>query len=214
MSPTPNSVRFGAFEANLHSGELRKNGVKLKLSEQPFQLLTILLHHPGQVVERQELRQQLWPADTFVDFEHGVNAAVKRLREVLEDSADNPRFIETLPRHGYRFICPVESLGTTAGEAVAKPGFRSSESPPPLRAGMLHWWRRPAIYLCLCLVLFVLGYATRSLLLSERPSVDLASVDFDILQPEGYSFVAEALSRSLIISPDASLIVFSSLGCK
>ena len=121
MSPTNNSVRFGAFEADLRSGELRKNGVKLKLSKQPFQLLAVLLHHPGEVVERQELRQQLWPADTFVDFEHGVNGAVKRLREVLEDSADNPRFIETLPRHGYRFICPVESPAIVTGKAVEDP---------------------------------------------------------------------------------------------
>ena len=121
MCPTNNFVRFGPFEADLRSGELRKNGVKLKLSEQPFQLLTVLLHRPGEVVERQELRQQLWPADTFVDFEHGVNGAVKRLREVLEDSADNPRFIETLPRHGYRFICPVESPAIVTGRATEDP---------------------------------------------------------------------------------------------
>jgi DNA-binding winged helix-turn-helix (wHTH) protein/tetratricopeptide (TPR) repeat protein len=105
-------VRFGLFEVDLRSGELRKSGIKVRLADQPFQILTLLLEHPGEVVTREELRQRLWSADTFVDFEHGLNAAVKRLREALGDTADNPMFIETLPKHGYRFIAPVESLAT------------------------------------------------------------------------------------------------------
>ena len=105
-------VRFGAYEADLRAGELRKNGLRIRLSEQPFQVLTILLEHPGEVVAREELQKRLWPDGTFVDFEQGLNAAVKRLREVLDDSADTPHLIETVPRRGYRFM---GSLGSSSG---------------------------------------------------------------------------------------------------
>jgi len=100
-------VRFGAFEVDLRTGELRKSGVRISLSDQPFQVLRTLLDRPGDLVTRDELRQRLWPAETFVDFERGLNAAVRRLRDALGDSADVPRFVETLPRRGYRFIAPV-----------------------------------------------------------------------------------------------------------
>jgi DNA-binding winged helix-turn-helix (wHTH) protein len=105
---SPRTIRFGVFELDLKAGELRKQGVKIKLQEQPFQILVMLLEHPGEIVTREEIQQKLWPADTFVDFEHGINAAVKRLREALDDSADNPRFVETLARRGYRFVYPVD----------------------------------------------------------------------------------------------------------
>lgn len=101
-------VRFGVYEADLKACELRKHGMRLKLSEQPFQILAILLEKPGDVVTREELRNRLWPEDTFVDFDHSLNNAVMRLREVLGDSSDRPLFIETLPRRGYRFLAPVE----------------------------------------------------------------------------------------------------------
>ncbi len=100
-------ICFGAFEFDPHTGELRKHGMKLKLHGHAIDALVLLLEHPGELVTREELQKRLWPADTFVDFEHNLNAAVKRLREELDDSADKPRFIETLPRHGYRFIAPV-----------------------------------------------------------------------------------------------------------
>src|SRR5215831_27901 len=103
------AVQFGIFEVDLRAAELRKRGVKVKLQEQPFVVLTILLEHPGQVVTRDEFRQRLWPANTFVDFDHGLNNAVKRLREALGDVADTPRFIETVPKRGYRFIGSVSS---------------------------------------------------------------------------------------------------------
>lgn len=102
-----NLVRFGVFELNLRTGELRKGGVRINLPDQPFQVLKTLLDRPGELVTREELRQRLWSADTFVDFEHSLNAAVRRLRDAIGDSADVPRFIETLPRRGYRFIAPV-----------------------------------------------------------------------------------------------------------
>ena len=110
---SPNKVRFGDFEVDLRTAELRNNGHMLMLQGQPFKVLTVLLEHPGQLVTREELKKQLWPADTFVDFDHSLNKAVKRLREALQDSAEQPRFIETLPRRGYRFIAeavPVEAV--------------------------------------------------------------------------------------------------------
>src|SRR5258706_10222451 len=116
-------TRCGVFEIDLKAFELRKHGLRLKLSEQPFQILAILLERPGEIVTRDELRERLWPGDTFVDFDHGLNNAVMRLREVLGDSSDRPRFIETLPRRGYRFIAPVElkspALDNAALEAAA-----------------------------------------------------------------------------------------------
>jgi DNA-binding winged helix-turn-helix (wHTH) protein len=107
-------VHFGVFEVDLRAGELRRSGVRIKLQEQPFQILAMLLEHPGEVVTREEIHKKLWPADTFVDFEHSINAAVKRLREALGDDADNPRFVGTNARRGYRFIA---SRGTSSRDS-------------------------------------------------------------------------------------------------
>jgi DNA-binding winged helix-turn-helix (wHTH) protein/Tol biopolymer transport system component len=109
------SVRFGSFELDLRAGELRRNGSKVRLQEQPLQVLTVLLERPGEVVTREELQKKLWPADTFVDFDHSLNAAIRRLRDALGDSAENPRFVETVARRGYRFVAPVNG----AAESVA-----------------------------------------------------------------------------------------------
>jgi len=106
----PEVVRFGVYELDPRAGELRRGGVKVKIQEQPYQVLALLLERPGEVVLREELKRRLWPADTFVDFDHSLNAAIKRLRDVLRDSADNPRFIETLARRGYRFLAPVTGV--------------------------------------------------------------------------------------------------------
>ena len=114
--------RFAAFEINLHSGELRKSGMRLRLAGQPFQVLAVLVERPGELVTREELRSKLWLADTFVDFDHGLNNAVARIREVLDDSSDAPRYVETIPRRGYRFIAPLTDLRPTAGPASAKLG--------------------------------------------------------------------------------------------
>src|SRR5258708_3891979 len=112
-------LRFGVFEVDVRAGELRKQGVRIKLQEQPFHVLTVLLQRPGEVVTREELRSENWPADTFVDFDNSLNTAINKLREALGDSADNPRFIETLPRRGYRFIAPVADVdGTTSGTTM------------------------------------------------------------------------------------------------
>ena len=106
-----NLRRFGTFEVDLRARELRKGGIRIRLQDQPFEILAVMLERPGEVVTREELRQRLWPAGTFVDFEHSLNAAIKRLRAALGDDADNPRFVETLHRRGYRFIAAVESEG-------------------------------------------------------------------------------------------------------
>ncbi len=107
-SPVRRTLRFAAFEVDLAAGELRRNGTRIRLQEQPFQILVYLLDRPGEVVTREDLRQKLWPADTFVDFDHSLNTAVNKLREALGDSASSPRYVETLARRGYRFLAPVQ----------------------------------------------------------------------------------------------------------
>src|SRR6266481_3895169 len=102
------TVRFAAFELDFRASELRKQGIKVKLQEQPFQILQVLLQRPGEIVTREELQQKIWPSDTFVDFDHGLYNAIKRLREALGDSAETPRFVETLSRRGYRFVGKIE----------------------------------------------------------------------------------------------------------
>jgi DNA-binding winged helix-turn-helix (wHTH) protein len=104
--PNLRAVQFGVLELDLKAGELRKQGIKIKLQAQPFQVLRVLIEHAGEVVTKEELRQSIWPSDTYVDFDHGLHSAITRLREALGDSPENPRFIETLPRRGYRFIAP------------------------------------------------------------------------------------------------------------
>jgi Tol biopolymer transport system component/DNA-binding winged helix-turn-helix (wHTH) protein len=129
--PTPSLqlVRFGLFELDFRAGELRKEGRRIRLQEQPFQVLAMLLERPGEVVTRAELRQKLWPADTFVDFDHGLNSAVARLREALDDSADGPKYIETLARRGYRFIAALEP----PIQLAVAPGAESRPKQPIVR---------------------------------------------------------------------------------
>src|ERR1035438_3948790 len=130
MAPQPQSparLAFGPFEVNVPAGELRKGGVRIRLSSQPFQILLILLTPPGDVVTREQLREGIWSEGTFVDFEHGLDAAMNKLRGVLGDSADNPRYIETLPRRGYRF------LGSVASRRFPLPALRPSWSLSPAR---------------------------------------------------------------------------------
>lgn len=145
MPTLPNEhsvIRFGPFEVDLSSGEIHKHGRKIKLQEQPFQVLAMLLAHPGKVITREELRFQLWPADTFVDFDTGLNSAIKKLREALGDSAEEPTYIETLTRRGYRFISTVESppalsakepKGTVSGPMPRSPEEADGEATAPRR---------------------------------------------------------------------------------
>lgn len=130
----PDLIQFGVYELDLHSSELRKQGRKIHLEGQPIRILICLLEKPGELVTREELHRKLWPADTFVNFEQGLNAAIKRLRQALSDSADNPRFVETLPRRGYRFIAPVHSTPTANEESPV-----TETTPHPRRPSAMKW---------------------------------------------------------------------------
>jgi cholera toxin transcriptional activator len=134
-------ARFGVFELNLAAGELRKNGAKLRLQDQPFQVLALLLERTGDVVTREEIRQKLWPADTFVDFDHSLNTAVNKLREILGDSASSPRYIETLARRGYRFIAPVQTEAShraSGGETSSAGNLTPANLHPELEVPIPH----------------------------------------------------------------------------
>lgn len=126
-------IRFDCFEANLARGELRKHGVRLKVHDQPFQVLAMLVARPGELVSREEIQAALWPDGTFVDFENGLNSAVNRLRDALGDSADEPKFIETVPRRGYRFIGPVERLNGAAASLPAEVKLEAQAKPRSFR---------------------------------------------------------------------------------
>jgi DNA-binding winged helix-turn-helix (wHTH) protein len=119
--------RFGVFEADPTTGELRRKGVRIKLHSQPFQVLVMLLERPGELLTREEISRELWPDGTFVDYEHGVNSAVNRLRDALGDKASNSRFIETLARRGYRFVAPVERISLNGDSPTASPVLPLSE---------------------------------------------------------------------------------------
>jgi DNA-binding winged helix-turn-helix (wHTH) protein len=125
-------LRFSSFELDLRARELRKHGVRIKLQDQPFQILALLLEKPGEIVTREELRDRLWPADTFVDYDHSLNSAVKKLRQALSDDPDVPRFIETLPRRGYRFIAPVGDGSSRASAELEIPSSTSSPEQSPV----------------------------------------------------------------------------------
>jgi TolB-like protein/DNA-binding winged helix-turn-helix (wHTH) protein/Flp pilus assembly protein TadD len=133
--PTPiasaSPARFGPFAVDFRAGELLKNGRRIRLQDQPLQVLAMLLEHPGNVVTRDEFRQKLWPADTFVDFDHGLNNTINRLREALSDSAEGPRYIETLPRRGYRFMGAVETFAEPKPTAAASSASPDTTSPSP-----------------------------------------------------------------------------------
>jgi serine/threonine protein kinase/Tol biopolymer transport system component len=131
-------VRFEAFEFDRHTLELRKHGLKIKLSGQPMEVLAMLLARPGELVEREELQRRLWPNDTVVEFEHSINAAVKTLRRALSDSADEPRYIETLPRRGYRFICPLNGVDASEDGASTPPPPAPAESATPRPSDFTH----------------------------------------------------------------------------
>jgi len=129
--------RFGVFEADGAAGELRRQGVRIKLNAQPFQVLMLLLGRPGEVLTREEISRELWPDGTFVDYEHGVNSAVNRIRDALGDTASNPRFVETLARRGYRFVAPVERIGGQAAEMAVSGEPAAAEAENGILSGIL-----------------------------------------------------------------------------
>ena len=162
-------LRFGVFDVDVRAGELRKHGLRVRLQEQPFQILAMLLEHPGQVVTREELQKKLWPADTFVDFDHGLNKAVNKIRDALGDSAESPRFVETVARRGYRFLAEVKAADAAPGQSphVAPPPIPAAETRdrPDLavtpaatknRAPSLAW--KMAVFVPLALIVFFTGW--------------------------------------------------------
>jgi DNA-binding winged helix-turn-helix (wHTH) protein len=188
-SHSPRLIRFGTFEVDLHAGELRKSGLKLKLSGQPFQVLAILLERPGEVVTREELQKRLWP-DTFVDVDHNLNTAINKIREVLGDTAESPRFVETLPRRGYRFIAPVEDTHISSG----LPG---SKMPVQQRS----WILRLSIPFLSILLLAAVGVFFSKRMKSPASSIQrtLTRLTFD-----------EGLQIDASWSPDGRFLAYSS----
>ena len=206
-------MRFGVFEVDLHTGELRKQGLRIKLRDQPFQILLLLLAHPGEVISRDELQKQLWPAHTFVDFDRGLNKAVNHLRDALGDSAESPRFIETLPKRGYRFIAPVDA-GNSNGQPF-EPTLEAQQAhpQPPDARGATHSLKRklpvgpPWMIAGLSSVVAVISVTLlwRATLPADRPMIRF-SVD---LGPEAIRGSADSGELfNPIISPDGTRLVF------
>ena len=191
--------RFGQFEADLSTGELRKNGLRVHIQDQPLRILGSLLERPGDVVSREELRKRLWPSETFVDFERSLNAAVAKLRQVLADSAERPRYVETVARRGYRFIAPLEAL------SLEETPERSLDSIAGAAGGLaarlnLRRWAWPAVAL-ISLVLVSSGIS----FLKPGPSAPskTGAVSFAVLPPEGTK-----MHVTSAVSPDGSKLAF------
>ena len=216
--------RFGVFEVDLKAGGLRKNGLRIRLQDQPFQILLSLLERPGEVVAREDLRQKLWPADTFVDFDHSLNAAINKLREALGDSASSPRFIETLPRRGYRFIAPVEPLGeavpssdagTQHAAAATSPSEHEAGAPRPTPAPgpnlsqvqRSQRWQRVALLTSGLLVVFIAITVFLWLRSPQTPPSARAVTRFSINLPPGETFGVGG--TDLDLSPDGKQIVYA-----
>jgi Tol biopolymer transport system component/DNA-binding winged helix-turn-helix (wHTH) protein len=199
--PSPSSnlqrIAFDRFEADLHSGELRKNGRRIRLQAQPFQLLALLLERPGEVVTREEVCRKLWNADTFVDFDHSLGTAVNKIREALNDATDNPRFIETLPKRGYRFIGKISPVLPVV---IAVPDAQESLEPPPVPAAKAWTGRKLALGLVAVAVVVV---ATVAFVWPSRKLRD--SQPATIVPFTSYPGLETAPS----FSPDGSRIAFS-----
>ncbi len=186
--------RFGPFEANVQAGELRRDGAKVSLQEQPFQVLVALLERPGELVWREDLRQQVWPEDTFVEFDHALNTAVKKIRIALGDCATSPEYIETIPKRGYRFLAPVEVMEKTLSHSKQMTGA----------AGVGRWLRRNPVTVTLVatvlLAVALLGTLRRD---TARDSAEkkmvLAVLPLeDWSEDAGHALLCEGITQELI----------------
>ncbi len=202
--------RFGPFQVDPRSGELRRNGIRIRLQEQPFQVLVALLERPGELVSREELRNRLWPTDTFVNFENSLNSAVNRLRDALGDSADNPHYIETLPRRGYRFIAqattaesgspkePEAAQTRTMGPPHSPAGPAAPPSSAPYRSGKLVWVATAAMAILLAIAGFLMSRSDSSGIPAGK--IMLAILPFDDLTgAEDHQYFVEGLTDELIL---------------
>lgn len=193
----PAAFQFGVFELNPHTRELRKHGVKLKLQDQPLQILLLLLEHPGEIATREEIQKRLWPENTYVDFDNAINSAVRKLRDALDDTPENPRFVETLPRRGYRFIAPV-SLPASVPFLEAPCPLSGQPAQAPVIPSRQTMQRRRLVWICsLVVALGAVGMALRwwiSKSNSDRHDMSLSAVpltgnrgyeEFPTFSPEG-----------------------------
>jgi Tol biopolymer transport system component/DNA-binding winged helix-turn-helix (wHTH) protein len=188
MDRQPSGFRFGIFELDVRAGELRRNGLKVRIQDQPFRVLALLLERRGEVVTRDDLRRELWPEDTFVEFDHSLNTAVNKAREALGDGAENPRYIATVPRRGYRFLAPVEPVFDTAAEEA------ETTTVAPAQGGS---WRLRALAGAAVLVLVIVVAA---LLRSFRAEEILVAERFTIVTPE--------LATTPVISPNGRHVAY------
>lgn len=188
------TVHFGTFEVDLRAGELRRNGSKVKLQEQPFQILTMLLERPGEVVTREELQKRLWPSDIFVDFDHSLNAAIRRLRDALGDSAENPRFVQTVARRGYRFLAPVNGRAST---------YVVAETTPPRPARRRTW-----LGILMTLAVLLLGVAVGLLIAHWRHQLGNVTLP-RIRQRRLTASSEENPVLGAVISPDGKYLAFA-----
>jgi DNA-binding winged helix-turn-helix (wHTH) protein/Tol biopolymer transport system component len=192
---------FGPFEFDAASVELRKHGYKIKLPSQPSQVLGALVERPGDLVTREDLRNRLWPGATAGDFEHGLNAAVNKLRQALGDAANQPRYVETLPGLGYRFVAPVQPVGAAVFELV--PVAATSEpEPQPVRRGFPPWAAAVA-----ALLAFLAGVSWMAL--RRSPASPVKATQFLITPPKGYYLEGGGIRQSFALSPDGERIAFT-----
>jgi TolB-like protein/DNA-binding winged helix-turn-helix (wHTH) protein len=214
LSPIENTVRFGLFELDLRTRQLTKNGVKIRLPQQSIQALSLLLERPGEIVTREELRQRLWPSDVFVDFDHGLNKSIQKLRDALGDSAGSPRYIETIPRIGYRFIGPANGA-TEIGELRS-----DTNTPPPQnlasapQAGIAGSRRARWLLIAACIALGALtaGWLIRWRLRASEPIQSLAVLPLDNLSGDpSQEYFADGMTDELItmLAKDSTLRIVS-----
>jgi len=222
-APAPDCIRFGSFELDRRSGQLRNGETRQHLSDQPLAILKALAERPGELVTREELSHRLWPDGTFVSFDHGLNSAINRLREVLSDSAEYPRFIETIPRRGYRLLVPVEVVGPTVPVKTVAPPLAPEGRAPRLEVGEVgrdiapnrsaldpvphrsaHGWIRPRWMVAAALIIIIGG----AMLLRSRRAAPTGSerVEFPILPAEGTTFTPQSMEFAL--SPDGRHVAF------
>jgi Tol biopolymer transport system component/DNA-binding winged helix-turn-helix (wHTH) protein len=207
----PRQLVFGPFAFDEATSELRKHGVRVRLEGQPLHILVALIQHPGQVVTRDELQNQLWKSGTFVDFDHGLNAAMNRLRQVLGDSADRPRYIETLPGRGYRFVAAVQETAPKPVLVMAPSSVADESEPasaqPMIRPMARKVWSLWIIALGIVAAL-VAGYVT-----SDRPQASSAAgtIRSDIVPPNGYALEAGSSRQTFALSPDGTRLAYTAM---
>jgi TolB-like protein/DNA-binding winged helix-turn-helix (wHTH) protein/Flp pilus assembly protein TadD len=201
-------LRFGVFEVDLRAGELRKHGLQVRLQQQPFEVLAMLLDHPGEIVTREQLQKKLWPADTFVDFDHGLNKAINKIRDALSDSAESPRFVETVARRGYRFLAEVRAVDTTPvlrpesrieAPSEAKdygPASLAEGSGSPKRLATLLTW---GIFALVLLLLIPIVWALRFRNRTSLPIRSLAVLPLESLSGDAsQDYFADGMTDELI----------------